>query len=332
MEALPRPRRRRARRHPVKGATAPGGIVAIDVGGTAIKGVACDAQGDVVARRELPTPADPEAAVGAVRATARELVDDLPAVSGCGIVVPAVVDREAGVVQLSVNLGWSDLRLRAILEDDLGVPVALDNDVHAAGVAEARLGAARGDDPALIVPIGAGIGAAIVVDGSVVPGASGFAGEIGHIPVVADGLGCRCGQHGCAEVYASATAIAARYSAAAELPLTAADVAVRAATDPVAASVWADAVDALGRMLAIAVGVLDPAVVVIGGGLSQAGDTLLDPLRLRVATHLALRSAPRIEAATFGAHGGRVGAVMTAWQAAGASELPASFPSAVASP
>jgi glucokinase len=145
-----------------------------------------------------------------------------------------------------------------------------------------------------------------------------MAGELGHISVAAAGEPCDCGQLGCLEVYASAAGIARRYAGATGNTgrdgLDAAAVVARVATDPVAAGVWAQAIDALSHALATAVLLLDPATVVLGGGLALAGAALFDPVRAGLQARLRWRPAPEVRPALLGADAGRAGAALLAWR------------------
>ncbi|GAA4265711.1 ROK family protein [Frondihabitans peucedani] len=290
-------------------------VVAVDIGGTTIKGAAFAPHGSVLERATVPTfgPAGSplEATSGliaqldaAIRAGGRRL-------TGIGVASPGLVDSVRGTVTFAANLGWTDMAIVDLLTERFGVPVALEHDGRAAARAErvARIAAGRDGDEFVFVPIGTGISAAIVTGGVVVTGATGGAGEFGHVPVVPDGELCTCGQRGCVEVYASASAIVRRYRAAGgTLPGGAREITAAASTDPVAASVWADAVDALAVGLTGLAAVLDPSALVIGGGLGEAGDRLLVPLREGVARRLAWRSAPRVEQSLVGAGAGLIGA------------------------
>jgi glucokinase len=192
-----------------------GSVVAVDVGGTAIKAAHVDAGGRAHHAVSVPTPVaeGPEAVVRAIRGTVTALAGGADAV-GVAIVVPGTVDVGAGVAGFAANLGWHDVPLRALVQADTGLPTLLDRDAHAAGTAELTLGAAGAATDSLIAVIGTGIVAVITAAGRPVPGALGLAGEFGHLPVWPDGEDCPCGQRGCLELYASAAAIGRRYQAA----------------------------------------------------------------------------------------------------------------------
>jgi glucokinase len=235
--------------------------------------------------------------------------------------VPGDVDAEAGVARFSANLGWRDVPLRALLRDDLGLPAVLDHDVRAAGLAERTIGLARARDDCLVAVIGTGIAGVITSAGRHVPGARSLAGELGHVAVWPDGDACPCGQRGCLERYASAAAIARRYAERGGERLDAAGVVARIGHDPVAAAVWSEALEALGIALAACTMLLDPELIVLGGGLAAAGDALLGPVRAALASRVIWRAVPAVELSTLGSRAGLLGSAILAWQAAGVTDF-----------
>jgi glucokinase len=290
-------------------------VLALDVGGTSIKSALVGSDGEILRATQRPTPIaeGPEAVVAAVRAAAAELRS--PAVRGCGVVVPGVVDVDTGTARYSANIGWRDVPLGALLRADLGVPAVVDHDVRAAGLAERALGRARDVPDCLLVVIGTGIAGVVVSDGRPVRGATDLAGEIGHVPALPDGELCACGQHGCTETYASAASIARRYRARSGRALTAAEVVTARSSDPIAAQVWSEAVDALGLALASYTLLLDPALVVLGGGLSEAGEALREPVAAALAARLTWRAPPPVVTSPLGSRCGQYGAAILAWRA-----------------
>ncbi len=197
------------------------------------------------------------------------------------------------------------------------MPTALGHDVAAAGLAETALGLAGSVPDSLLVVVGTGVAAVLRSGGRPVPGASGRAGELGHLTVRPDGEPCPCGQRGCLEQYASAAAIARRFEEATGRAARAEEVVARAAEDPVAARVWAEAVGALATGIAAYTMLVDPALVVIGGGLSGAGDRLLGPLRTALDARVRWRDAPPLAVSPLGANGGLLGAAILAGRAVG---------------
>ncbi|MFC8297714.1 ROK family protein [Micromonospora orduensis] len=303
-------------------------VVALDVGGTGMKCALVRPDGVAVRTERHPTDAarGPQAVIGTILDVALGLADKARADGltpvAVGIAVPGVVDEARGVAVWSANVGFRDVPLRDLAAARLGLPTALGHDVRVGGLAEARLGAGRGAGHVLFVAIGTGIAAAHVVDGVAAVGAHGAAGEIGHIMVRPDGPRCGCGRPGCLEAVASASAIGRRY---AELAggstggaVTAAEVASRAAAgEPLAGRVWQEAVEALADGLASGQALFDVATIVLGGGLAQAGDLLLDPLRAALHERMTFHREPRLVAAALGDEAGCLGAALLALDAMG---------------
>ena len=207
---------------------------------------------------------------------------DAPVV-GAGVVVPGLVDRGAGVAAYSANIGWRDLELVRSLGAEWRLPVRIANDVASGGVAEHRLGAGVGTQDLVFVCIGTGIAASIVSGGHLVTGHRGETAEIGHL-AVRSGIPCACGRDGCLEAIASAAAIARRYSELSGHDVSGAhEVAARRGTDGDARQVWQEAVEALADALGMVSLLVGPALVVIGGGLSRAGDGPGRPTTARAA-------------------------------------------------
>ena len=296
-------------------------VMGVDVGGTTVKAALLDSDGREYGRCEQPTPrhVGPEAIVATIIDTVVELqrhVPDAGRLRAVGLVVPGVVDAQHGIAVYATNLGWRDLPIRQMVAEGVGLPVILDHDVRAAGLAELELGAGRGAHEMLFVALGTGIAAAVITRGQLATGATGMAGELGHLPVVPDGELCACGQRGCTETYASGAAISRRYSAVSGISgIPARDVISRAsAGDDLAQRIFSDAITALGRALVNYVLIMDPEMIIIGGGLADSGAALLDPLTSEVQGGLAWRSAPTITDGRFGADAGRRGAALLAWR------------------
>ncbi|MEU6380905.1 ROK family protein [Streptomyces sp. NPDC046909] len=309
-------------------------VIALDVGGTGMKAALVGASGTVPSGG---TPPRPPVLHQARRATGRERGPDAvvegildfaaelhaygaqhlgePA-SAVGVAVPGIVDAEHGIAAYAANLGWRDVPLRALLTSKLdGIPVALGHDVRTGGLAEGRIGAGQGADRFLFLPLGTGIAGAIGIAGQVEAGAHGFAGEIGHIVVRPGGTPCPCGQHGCLERYASAAAVSEAWAAACGDPdADAADCAKAVESgDQRAAQVWQAALDTLADGLLTALTLLDPRIVIIGGGLAEAGETLFTPLRDAVRQRVTFQKLPEIVPAALGDTAGCLGAGLLAW-------------------
>ena len=297
-------------------------VLAFDVGGTDIKSALFDADGTAHGLRRTPTPVvdgdRTEVLIERLGVLAAELRAAHPDVEpqAVGLVVPGIVDADAGLGVFASNLGWHDSPLRDLASTRLGLPVAFDHDVRAASWAERLLGGARDYENAVVLVIGTGIAGALLV-GGVPYTAGGYAGEIGHSPV-AEGPICPCGARGCLEAVASAGAIARRYHAATGIiPNGAKDVIARAAAgDQAAADIWNSALDALTLSLAQLTAVIAPEAVVIGGGLSRAGGALFDELRERLAARLSFHRLPVLVPAELSGNAGLLGAALRAREVA----------------
>ena len=284
-------------------------IVGVDIGGTnLVVGVVPAGGGPPRALRGRATEAarGPEAVVTDIVRMARESVREVldaeggsPSdVVGVGVGCPGPVDRASGVVIESPNLRWRDYPLRARVQALVDWPVAVDNDANCATYGEWWQGAGRGSRSLVGITIGTGIGGGYILDGRIVHGASDGAGEVGHTTINVSGRRCACGNEGCLEAYASGPAIAARaregLEAGAESSLR--DLVdgvlerVTAATvyeavvggDPYATNVMNETAKFLGAGIANVISVLNPEVVVIMGGVTQAGDHLFEPLKAEV--------------------------------------------------
>lgn len=295
-------------------------VIALDVGGTGMKCALVRPDGRVHHAERHPTLAarGPEAVTANILDVAagladRARTDGLEPVAA-GIAVPGVVDEENGVAVWSSNVGFRDVPLRDLVTDRLGVPSALGHDVRAGGMAEARLGAGRDQRHVLFMAIGTGIAAAHIVDGRAFAGAHGAAGEVGHVIVRPGGLKCGCGARGCLETVASASAIGRRYAELSGITDAAAfDVAARsAAGEPLATAVWKDAVEALADGLLTAQALYDAGIVVLGGGLAEAGEALLSPLRSALDQRTTFHRMPELVRAALGDTAGCLGAALLA--------------------
>ncbi|QKW28137.1 ROK family protein [Streptomyces seoulensis] len=298
-------------------------VIALDVGGTGMKAALVAADGALLhqARRATGRDHGPDAVVENILGFAAELRAlgaerfGEPA-AAAGVAVPGIVDEERGIAAYAANLGWRDVPLRDLLTERLGgIPVALGHDVRTGGLAEGRIGAGKGADRFFFVPLGTGIAGAIGIDGRVEAGAHGFAGEIGHIVVRPGGTPCPCGQNGCLERFASASAVSQAWAEACGDPQAdAADCAKAVESgDARARAVWQEAVDALADGLVTALTLLDPRTLIIGGGLAEAGETLFAPLREAVRRRVTFQKLPAVVPAALGDTAGCLGAGLLAW-------------------
>ncbi len=271
--------------------------IGIDVGGTKIAGGVVDEQGRILADAKVRSPADDATEVEEAIAS---LVDRLRAeheVAAVGVGMAGYVDSARSVVMFAPNLAFRDVPLRADLERRLDLPVVVENDANAAAWGEFAFGAGADVDDLLLLTIGTGVGGGIVVGGELMRGAFGVAAEVGHLRVVPGGHPCGCGNRGCLEQYASGSALVrnARQRAVGGSPESR-PLVERAGGDPTKikgpmVTELAQGGDAfslglleelgrwMGEGIAALATVLDPAVTVIGGGLSQAGELLLGPAR-----------------------------------------------------
>ncbi|OJF10030.1 ROK family protein [Couchioplanes caeruleus] len=295
-------------------------VVALDVGGTGMKCALVRPDGTVHHAERHPTLAQrgPEAVTATILDVAAGLAgrarsDGLHPVAA-GVAVPGVVDEESGTAVWSSNVGFRDVPLRDLVAHRLGLPAVLGHDVRVGGLAEARLGAGRDQRHVLFIAIGTGIAAAHVVDGRAFAGAHGAAGEVGHIIVRPGGPLCGCGARGCLESIASAAAVGRRYvGLSGEEGVTAYDVAKRAvAGEELANRVWTEAVEAFADGLLTAQALYDAGIVVLGGGLAEAGEALLAPLRTALAARTTFHRMPRIVRAALGDAAGSLGAALLA--------------------
>ncbi|WP_309073493.1 ROK family protein [Paenarthrobacter sp.] len=290
-------------------------VLSFDVGGTDIKAGLVDAHGTVLGMRRVPTPLDParpgEAVLDRLAELKAELASEFPEApaKAAGIIVPGIVDSVAGVGIYSANLGWRNFPFTAEAEKRLGIPVAFDHDVRSAAAVEHSFGGSKEFNDVVVMVVGTGIAAAVFSGGKAVT-AGGFAGELGHAQVPdPDATGSTI-----LEAVGSAGAIAKRYHRASGNPVNGArGVLLRAnAGDVVAARVWADAVDALAFTICQCVNIIGTEAVVIGGGLAEAGDELLEPLRKRVDAILDFQRRPHLIRAQLGQDAGLLGAALNA--------------------
>lgn len=262
----------------------------IDLGGTKMAFAHVDARGEIVKRLAMPRPATAAEMETVPVEVAHSLLDSR--ISAIGIGAAGLVDAEAGVLIWGPNVEGREVRFREIFEAELGLPTVVDNDSNVSGLAEARVGAARGYRHVCMITLGTGIGGAWVIDGRPYRG-RGFAGEVGHIPVDVGGPRCTCGQRGCWETFASGRRLdqMARDLAATRPGGLVAKLArgespegrhlTRAAMegDPDATGALQEVALWLGVGIAALVAAMDPEIVVVGGGVSQVGDLFLDAVR-----------------------------------------------------
>ncbi|MFD4431117.1 ROK family protein [Nocardia sp. NPDC058497] len=311
--------------------------VGIDVGGTNIRASVVDAEGEVLDSVQAPTPHSARALEDAIDRSVRELARRHP-IAAVGLAVAGFISDDRSTVLFAPHLPWQDAPVARRLSARLGLPVILEHDANAAGWAEYHFGAAAGGHTVVLVAIGTGIGAALLIDGQLYRGSHGVAPELGHLQVVPEGRACACGKRGCWERYCSGTALA---DTAIELlatdpvrsvlardvihdpgSLTGRRVAGAAQDgDPLAVRVMADFARWLGLGLAFVSDIFDPDLVVIAGGVSSSAPLFLDEAREHYAsavTGAGHRPLARLRTTQLGEAAGMIGAAELARAAVGA--------------
>ena len=301
----------------------------IDVGGTKIAGGVVDEHGVIVEELRVESPAtDAEAIEEAIAGLVLEL-RERHTIETVGVGAAGYVDQARAVVLFAPNVAWRNEDLKGELEKRVDLPVVIENDANAAAWGEFAFGAAQDAEDLLLVTVGTGVGGGLVLDGEVYRGANGVGAEIGHMRVVPNGILCGCGKHGCFEQYASGSALVREARA---LAMSGAQIAqgmlqraggeLQGITGPLITEAARDG-DAgatqqlaeLGRWLGEGVAslteILDPEVVVVGGGVSEADELLLEPMRRAFAGQLVgrgFRPIPEIRKAELGNRAGLIGA------------------------
>lgn len=272
--------------------------VGVDLGGTAIKVGICDAEGKLLHTFEGPTEVakGPDTVMDNIEKYVRLIVEQSPydwsQVAGVGAGVAGFTNVKEGVIILAPNVGFKDVPIRSILEERLGKPVKIDNDANVAALGEVWSGAGKGIDHCVCYTLGTGVGGGIIINGRIVQGFSGLAGELGHMAVIPDleAIQCGCGKMGCLETVSSATGIIRMANDAVERgdrtslslveSITAKDVFDAAkAGDEVAVRIVSRAAYYLGKAMAAVAVTLNPERFIIGGGVSKAGEFLFEQIR-----------------------------------------------------
>ncbi len=310
--------------------------IGIDVGGTNVKIALVDKSGKIIYSNSVPTYAKMgyEYTVNNIKQAIKDLMKETNTtakdIDGIGFDFPGQVDYKTGVVKLAPNIpGWVNVPIAQMIEEEFHIPTRIDNDVRCAALGEMKFGAGQGCENFVCITVGTGIGSGLVVNGQLVRGASNAAGEIGHIKLqMKDGLICGCGDTGCLEAYASGPSIVAmaqdyikggkstkfREMAAAEggeiTPYMVAKAAE--AGDPVAKRIFEIVGEYIGIGLTSVINLLNPEKVIIGGGVAEAGDLLLNPIRktIKERAMVVAGSAVEIVPAQLGNSAGVIGASM----------------------
>lgn len=302
-------------------------VLGLDIGGTKLAAGVVDVEGVVGGFVVQPTDAErgPDDVLARLWQLGRRAVAESGAawadVEAVGIGCGGPLDSRRGVLIAPLHLrGWHDVPVTALAEDALERPAVLDNDGTAAAAGEHRHGAGRGTRNMIYLTVSTGVGGGVVIDGRLHRGPTGNGGELGHVTVDWRGRPCRgCGRRGCLEAYASGTSIAERAQEAGMAGATAEDVAASArAGDPVASRVWAETCEALACGVTSLANLFEPELVVIGGGVSRAGEQLLGPVRDAVEAQAmgSPRGGTRVVLAALGDAVGVVGAAAAAYECA----------------
>ncbi len=308
--------------------------IGFDVGGTGVQvGVVNEkgeilCKGNMVTRTDIPVADQIKAMADCALETLGRSGFGLHEVKSLGAGLPGVVDPRTGRVAFCPNLGWKDVDFAGEMRKHIDKPVFMDNDATVAALAENVAGVSAGAHSSVFLTLGTGVGGGIVLGGKVWSGAHGVGSEIGHMIIELDGKACNCGNRGCLERYCSATAIILAARAAVNQYQDSA-ILVKAEDDPMkinakmvfdaakegdelGMALFHDYVKALAHGIVSIIHFLDPEVIALGGGVSRAGDFLLDALREKVSHLVMYKTLPyaRIELAKLGPDAGIIGAAM----------------------
>ncbi len=308
--------------------------IGIDLGGTNIATGLVSDTGRLICKVSLPTGAnrDTEAIVADMARSVTLCLAQAPStdgpIAGLGVGVPGAVDAAAGMVLRTTNLNWHHLPLAQMLQEHTGLPVFLGNDADCAALGEVLAGSASSYDSAAMITLGTGVGGGFICNKQVFSGWTGGGTEVGHIPMVFGGEPCGCGNRGCFEAYASATALIRQTRQAMEAhpdsllwQVCTAIEAVNAKTpfdaaqqgDPVALAVLDQYMEYLAFGLGGVVNLLRPQVIILGGGISNQGEYLLTPLRKKMSKYCYASefiAPPPLVSATLGNDAGIIGAAL----------------------
>src|SRR5574344_641572 len=310
--------------------------IGIDVGGTNIKIALVDSEGKIIYSNSVPTRAEMgyEYTINNMKQAIKDLMTETnsskDSIEGIGFGFPGQIDYKNGIVRISPNIpGWVDVPIAEIMEKEFNIPTRIDNDVRCAALGELNFGAGKGCENLICITVGTGIGSGLVINGKLVRGASNAAGDIGHIKLqMKGGPICGCGDTGCLEAFASGPSIVAmaqdyikggkstkfrEMSGAEGGEITPYIVAKAAeAGDPVAKRIFEIIGEYIGIGLTSVINLLNPEKVIIGGGVADAGDLLLEPIRKTVKKRVMVVAGDAVEIvpAQLGNSAGVIGASM----------------------
>lgn len=308
--------------------------IGVDVGGTGIQIGLVSNDYHIIHESSIPTRTDltfdeqvrqiADCIVSTVR-SAGFTENDIESV---GIGIPGIASAKTGEVIKCTNMGWFHVPFRQVFNQYLNKPVHIDNDANVAALAESVAGVSAGTSSSVFITIGTGIGSGIIINGRIWSGAHHIGGELGHVIFSLGGVPCTCGNHGCLERYCSATALIRMAREAVEdhpdsLILRSADmdpsrieaktvIDAARAKDPLAVKVYDFYIDCLAQAIGSVINLLDPEVIVLGGGVSKAGSFLLDPITDKYPKYVVFndQTLPLVKLAVLGSEAGIIGAAM----------------------
>lgn len=308
--------------------------VGIDIGGTGIKVGLVNESIQIIREGTVPTVIDipfeeqvkriADCVLSTV-SSAGLTPDDIESV---GIGIPGIASSETGEIIKCTNMGWKHVPFRETFRKFLDKPVFIENDANVAALAESVAGISAGTSSSVFITIGTGIGSGIIINGQIWKGAHGIGGELGHTILDLDGVPCTCGNHGCLERYCSATALIRMARDAVEKHPESAILSIAGGTvsnieaktvfdaskagDPTAVEVYRRYISCLAQAVASVINLLDPEVIVLGGGVSKAGSYLLDPLVREIPQYVLFNDQPlpSVRIAVLGSEAGIIGASM----------------------
>lgn len=308
--------------------------VGIDVGGTGIKIGVVDEKYQIICENSIPTRTDIpfedqlKHIADCVLSTVHEAGMTEEDIESIGVGIPGIASAKTGEIIKCTNMNWHHVPFRDVFNRFLNKPVRIDNDANVAALAESVAGVSAGTSSSVFITIGTGIGSGIIINGKIWSGAHHIGGELGHVIFDMGGVPCTCGNHGCLERYCSATALirmareaVADHPESAILNLVDHDSSrIEAKTvfdaaksgDPVAVSVYNHYISCLAQAVGSVINLLDPEVIVLGGGVSKAGNFLLDPLTREYPQYVLFNDQPLppVKLAVLGSEAGIIGAAM----------------------
>ena len=308
--------------------------IGIDVGGTGIQvGVVNElfeivCEGSIVTHTDIPFDDQIKQIADCVKETTVRAGYTLEDIESIGIGIPGIASRKTGEIIKCTNMGWHHVPFREEFAKHISIPIHIENDANVAALAESVAGVSAGTSSSVFITIGTGIGSGIIINNRIWSGSHGIGGELGHVIFDLNGIPCTCGNHGCLERYCSATALIRMGREAASsnpesglMKSVGGDLArIEARTvidcarngDPLAVSVYRTYINYLAQAIASVINLLDPEVIVLGGGVSKAGSFLLEPVTAAYPQYVVFRDQelPPVKLAVLGSKAGIIGAAM----------------------